>query len=804
MENNNYQFIPVESEEKDRINFNFSDFVRKCVKNWYWFAISLFVCVCLAGVYILRTRPVYQSYATVLIKEASARRMATSDIESVINFSGGSMSSKVVNEVIAFKSPALMAKVVERLDLNTEYSVKRLLRSDVIYGSQVPVNVEFFGVPTNIASEFVISQSGEGFNVTGFKYTDPVTKEKVKVSEIALGAAYGDTLNTGIYKFVVKPNPIFLGKWEKDLKVTRRTSGGSTAMFLASFNATQEDAKNKSDVLNLSINDASVQRGVDVLNMMITIYNENWVEDKNKMAVSTTQFIDERLASLEQELSVVDDNISEYKSSNLIPETNKVAEFAMQEGKETAVMARELENKLYVYRFLRTFLRDNPGTDKIIPLVASFSNHGVGEQIVEYNKMLLQRDNLQANSSDVNPVVVSMSQALVSMRAGIDYAVDSQLSSLEAQLAGLKKLESNTTDKIAQSPSQAKYLTAIGRQQKVKETLYLYLLQKREENELSQAFTAYNTRIITPPMGKSAPVSPKKMYILALACLLAFVIPFVTIYVSVATDNKVHVRKEVENLSVPFLGEIPQFTTGSTHRLKFTRNENATDIVVKEGVRNVINEAFRVLRTNLEFMTKGNRCPVILVTSFQPGSGKTFLSINTTKVMSIKGKKVLAIDGDMRHASLSEYVGSPRKGLSNYLSGEIINFHDIVYKHSPKGTLDIIPAGIIPPNPSELISSDRFAKLLNDVRTEYDYIFIDCPPVDVVADTQVIQELADRTIFVVRAGMLEKYMLKKIEEMYANNKYKHLCLLLNGTSDSRGIYGMKNAYYASENGYYNN
>lgn len=796
MENNNYQFIPVESEEKDGITFNFSDFVRKCVKNWYWFAISLFVCVCLAGVYILRTRPVYQSYATVLIKEASARRMATSDIESVINFSGGSMSSKVVNEVIAFKSPALMAKVVERLDLNTEYSVKRLLRSDVIYGSQVPVNVEFIGVPTNIASEFVISQSGEGFNVTGFKYKDPVTKEKVKVSEIALGAVYGDTLSTGIYKFVVRPNPIFLGKWEKDLKVIRRTSGGSTAMFLASFNATQEDAKNKSDVLNLSINDASVQRGVDILNMMITIYNENWVEDKNKMAVSTTQFIDDRLASLEKELNIVDDNISEYKSSNLIPETNKVAEFALQEGRETAAMTRELENKLYIYRYLRTFLRDNPGTDKIIPLVASFSNHGVGEQIVEYNKMLLQRDNLQANSSDVNPVVVSMSQALVSMRSGIDYAVESQLSSLETQLSDLKKLENNTTDKIAQSPSQAKYLTAIGRQQKVKETLYLYLLQKREENELSQAFTAYNTRIITPPMAKRLPVSPKKMMILMIAAFLGLFSPLSVIYVLVLTDNKIRDKRDFEILSLPFLGEIPFESSKKrfVNPLKKQDKSARPEVLVKPGARSVINEAFRVFRTNLEFMERNVEHPVISLTSFNPGSGKTFISMNSAAAFAVKGKKVLVIDCDIRRSSLSEYVGLPKTGLTNYLSEEINNVDDVIIPVHGFKSLWMLPVGTIAPNPSELLSSSRFTQMIADLRAQYDLIVIDCPPVDLVADTQIINECVDRTIFVVRAGVLERKDVINLQKAYDSKRLKNLCYVFNGVERAASYYGHYGAY----------
>ena len=798
MEQNKFQIVTLDPDANRGTKVNVIDLWYRCISRWYWFVISVIVCLAFAGFYILKTRPVYSSYATILIKEASARRLASSDIESVMSLNAGSsMSSKVVNEVIAFKSPALMTEVVRRLGLETEYYEKGLLRDNFLYGSDVPVSVEFPDAASNFAANMTLSANGDnGYVLRKLEYF--VANKKISDSG-TYKAHFGDTIATPSGKIVVKPNEFHSGKWSKPLIVVYRSTGSTAAKLLARFDALQADAKNRADVLNILISDPSSQRANDILSMMITVYNENWVEDKNRMAVSTSQFIDERLASLEKELGDVDQDISSYKSANLIPETDNISDTYVLQMRDNSRLMQDVDNELYLYRYLRKYLMDTRGDEQLIPMASSLSNLGISSQISEYNKALLNRNGIQANSSDKNPIVIDLDKSLGIMRSAIESSVDHQIQSLEKQLSSLKEKDLRATSQIASNPSQVKYLTTIGRQQKVKESLYLYLLQKREENELSQAFTAYNTRIITPPIGNQYPTSPKKKHIAFFAFLLGFLIPVGIIYVIALTDSKIHNRKDIESLSLPFLGEVPYYSAdGKRRTLKQIigkKAENSSTIAVKEGKRDVINEAFRVLRTNLEFMTRGKEHPVLISTSFNPGSGKTFLTINTAAALSIKGKEVLVIDGDLRRASTSEYFGQPKYGITDYLTGAKDDIASLIVTDPSYKHLHVLPVGTMPPNPSELIGDVKFAQIVSELKMNYDYIFIDCPPVDIVADTQIIEDVADRTIFVVRAGLMDKSLVPDIQKLYNENKFKNMCLILNGTEAGGGYYGSHYGYY---------
>lgn len=359
-----------------------------------------------------------------------------------------------------------------------------------------------------------------------------------------------------------------------------------------------------------------------------------------------------------------------------------------------------------------------------------------------------------------------MDQALASMRGAIIRSIDNQIVTLNSQIKSLRQTEQQTTSRIAANPTQAKYLLSVERQQKVKEALYLFLLQKREENELSQAFTAYNTRIVAPPHGSMLPMSPVRKNILMVACALGLLIPVVIIFICENMNTRVRGRKDLESVTVPFIGEIPLFTRKKKGIFR-KKPQEVRAIVVKEGSRDIINEAFRVLRTNLEFMTgKDKASNVIIVTSFNPGSGKSFLTMNIAVSFAIKGKKVLVIDGDLRHGSASSYIDSPTKGLSDYLGGRIDNLNEIIVTNPKQKYLDILPVGTIPPNPTELLFDDRLKQVIDTVREQYEYVLIDCPPIELVADTQIIEKLADRTIFVVRAGLLELSMLAELEKIY--------------------------------------
>lgn len=805
METGNIQIVSVDQEYTDGPSFDFKAFFNRCLRNWYWFVISIFFCLGLAGFYILKTRPLYSRGATILIKESATRRMATSDIESVLSFSGGStMSSKVVNEVIAFQSPALMQETVKRLGLTTEYLAPSLFRSNVIYGVQVPVTVDFIDVPSNVNIALRIEKQGES-NCIVSKLTYYLKGEKYKLASAKF--ALGDTLSTEVGKIAVRKSEFFNGEWKNAIEVRYYTLDGATAMFSSRLKAEPTDMKNKSDVLDITIRDYSVQRADDIVNTLINVYNESWVEDKNKMAVSTSDFIEDRLVALEKELGDVDNNISDFKSQNLLPDLTAVSDLYMTQTKETAKMVQELNNHLYVFRYVKTYLSNNPGTETLIPAVTSISSTSIATQISEYNKLLLQRNNIRSNSSDRNPLVQDLTAALVSTRAAIETAIDNQIGTTTEQIENLKGVEKRNNSRIAQSPTQAKYLMSVGRQQKVKESLYLYLLQKREENELSQAFTAYNTRVITPPMGIARPASPKKMQILLIALFLGLFLPLVAMYILEVLDTKVRTRNDLSSLSLPFLGEVPFHVSEVTRGISklVGKDVQHTEIVVKPGARNVVNEAFRVIRTNLEFMERGNKCPVLTLCSFNPGSGKTFLSMNISAVLAIKGHKVLVIDGDLRRRSLSEYVGLPKKGLSNYLAGHEVDIHKLIVPGQEIEGLDVLPVGSIPPNPSELVSQPLFKQLIIDLRKEYDYIIIDCPPVDIVADAQIIEESSDRTIFVVRAGVLDRKDVPTLQQAYDKKRFKNLCYIFNGVETNAsyyGHYGNYGAYGQKSQSYY--
>ena len=305
------------------------------------------------------------------------------------------------------------------------------------------------------------------------------------------------------------------------------------------------------------------------------------------------------------------------------------------------------------------------------------------------------------------------------------------------------------------------------------------------------------------PSGSMIPTAPVKKNILLVAFALGLLIPVAIIFIRENMNTVVRGRKDLENMTIPFVGEIPLAfrKKGRWYDRKTKTKENKCAIVVKEKSRNVINEAFRVVRTNLEFVVgKERESNVIMLTSANPGSGKTFITFNLATSLAIKGKKIITIDLDLRKGSLSEYVGSPKEGVSNYLIGEMRTWKEIVRKPE-NGQLDIIPVGMIPPNPTELLFAERLEQLVNDLRKEYDYIFIDCPPVEIVADAAIINMLADITLFIVRAGLLDRGMLPEIEKFYTDKKYRNMSIVLNGTDGGSGRYGYKYGYHYGYAGY---
>ena len=470
----------------------------------------------------------------------------------------------------------------------------------------------------------------------------------------------------------------------------------------------------------------------------------------------------------------------------------------MSQSAENKKEIQTLTNQLTTAQYIRREL-NSKDMNQPLPTNSGIANVNIESQIGEYNKMVLDRNRLIANSSEKNPLVKDLGNSMQSMKRTILQSVDNLIVSLNTQIRSIRQQEATTTQQLASNPSQAKYLLSVERQQKVKEELYLYLLQKREENELSQAFTAYNTRMITAPRGSALPTAPNKKNILLVALVLGLLVPAVIIFMQENMNTKVRGKKDLENLSVPCLGEIPLYLSNKKKNNKSPEHV----IVVEESNRNIINEAFRVLRSNVDFIkNKNTQQKVFVVTSFNPGSGKSFLSMNIAMSFAIKGKKVLVIDGDLRHGTVSAYVGSPKKGLSDYLGYEETSWNELLITDKKYPNLHTIPVGTIPPNPTELLEDKSLATLIQALRNEYDYIFIDCPPIDIVADAQIIEQYADRTFFVVRAGLLDRSLLSELENIYQEKRFKNLSIILNGTESTGGRYSYRYGYsYGYHNGY---
>lgn len=774
------------------------DFIRiqdlfyLCLNKWYWFVISLTVTIGVAVIYLLTTPPVYTRSASLLIKEDS-KGNSVSDATGVLgDIDIFQTSTNVNNEIQSLQSPAVMLDVVKRLHLDISYYTDGGFYKKVLYGRTCPYSISFSDLQDNESVSFTINPSSKGqVKLTDFSHNgEDVDGEVI--------ATLNDTADTPVGKLTVKAMNDTV-TYHAPLYVSRIGYQDATGIYASNLSVALNDEK--STVVNLTFTDVCTQRAEDVLNTVIAVYNENWIKDKNQIAVSTSAFIGDRLGVIEQELGNVDENISSYKSEHLLPDVQAAASMYMAQSNETNTQILALNTQLSMARYIRNYLTNATSKNQLLPANSGIESPGIEQQIANYNTTQLRRNDLVANSSEKNPLVIDMDQSLENMRHAIITSIDNHITTLNTQLRSLQQSEQQTTARIAANPTQGKYLLSVERQQKVKEALYLFLLQKREENELSQAFTAYNTRVITPPSGSMIPTAPVKKNIALVAIVLGLLIPVVIVFIRENMNTKVRGRKDLESLSLPFAGEIPLAVSGKGKK----KVHNAKKIVIRQGNRDIVNEAFRVLRTNLEFMLDAKtdgKASVTLFTSFNPGSGKTFLTMNTAATFALKGKRVLVIDGDLRRGSASAYLGSHYKGLSDYLGKRENGLDGLIQENPDIPGFFLLPAGTIPPNPTELLAEPLFKEIIEQLRGHYDYIFIDCPPIDIVADTQIIEKLADRTIIVVRAGLLERDMLPELQRMYDEKRFKNMALLLNGTEGGGNRYGYRYGYkYGYKYGY---
>ena len=777
-------------------SLSISDMLMLCLRHWPWFLLSLLVCMGAATLYLLSTPKTYTRTTSILVKNSGEK---SNDIKLIEDLGVNNLSSNISDEIVAIHSPATIYEMVKRLHLDISYFRHGFFCDEPLYAASLPVEIDFTDLPDDAKVDFKLKLTGDS---------------TAKISEIVLrGEPVNGTFDIRMNKparlpfgeMTLKPSLYYDKGMRKEILVRRVGFQQASQHYGSIINAKlKPDTKNIIDIVCV---DNSIPRADNILKTIVNIYNENWVQNRNQISVSTNEFIKERLAVIEEELGDVDQDIAGYKSAHAMPSVEAVAAQAMGQESAADQQRQLISNQLYMVRYVRNYVTDPTHDFQLLPASSGIGNAAVEAQITAYNEKLLQRNNLVANSSEQNPLVADLDVALANLKGAIVNSLDNTQATLSAQLSTVQMLHSQALDKLSANPTQANHLLSIERQQKVKESLYLFLLQKREENELSQAFTAYNTRIIAEPWGSSAPTSPQRNKILMIAFGLALALPAAFFIIRENVNSKVRGRKDLENLSVPYVGELPLWKPK-----KDEEKEPGYHIVVKQHKRDITNEAFRVVRTNLEFMTSSalnaplgtHPSIVVMFTSFNPGSGKTFVCANLGASFGIRGNKAICIDLDLRRGSLSQIVGSPKQGLTNYLGGQTDSYKELIVHHqlntteeqgngSSKGnqketTIDFLPMGKMPPNPTELLYSPKLKPMLDELRREYDYIFLDCPPVEIVADATIISREADVTLFVVRAGLMERSMLQELEKNYEEKKYNNMAILLNGT-DAEHHYG---------------
>lgn len=761
----------LEVQEKDN-SLKLQDLWAMFIARWYWFVISLIVTMAIGVYYIMSSPDVYTRTCSVLMKDADSKGQGGAALNDFADLDIFKSKSNIYNEMEAFQSPTLMRGVVERLKLNESYSMKDGLKPVELYKHN-PFTVTISG-----KKERTLSFEAD---ITGDK-TYSLSSLVVDGEEISgtFEGELGHPLQTPVGTIALLSTNTPLKNYEgQTISYARGTVDGAAKTYASSLGV--ENTNAESDIIDLTIASTSIQKADDILNTLIDVYNENWMEDRSKMAISASQFISERLAVIERELGQVDDNISNFKSRNLMPDVAAAAGMYLEQSAQNKKDLVKLENELGAAQYIRKAL-SSKNINQPLPMSSVIESSSLSSQITSYNEKVLSRNQLLSNSNGDNPLVKDLTAALNAAQDIIIQSVDNYIIALQGQIHSVNKEEAAANSQLASSPDQEKYLLSVQRQQSVKEQLYIYLLQKREENELSQAFSAYNTRVIKAPMGSSVPTSPQKNRILMIAFAIGLVIPAGLIFLKEATNHTVRGRSDLESMKVPFLGELP-FYGKKNREWPWQKNKKSPvpERVVVPHSRDMINEAFRVLRTNLEFMASAGEQKVIMFTSFNPGSGKTFSSLNLATSFVIKDRKTVVLDLDFRRATLSRFAGKAKSGISNYLNEQMNDWHEILVA-GDANTPDILPVGTLPPNPAELLSTHRLEELLTELRKEYDYIVLDCPPVELVADTTIVAKHADMTIFVARAGLMERDMVPVIDEYYTSGKLRNMSLLLNGTS----------------------
>ncbi|MDO9153089.1 MAG: polysaccharide biosynthesis tyrosine autokinase, partial [Paludibacter sp.] len=719
---NHYNIEDIEYLAEDK-PINWREIFEKLLYNWKWIAASLIVFTILGYIYVKTQRDTYQTNATLLVTDQSksgqmSEMLLVQQLSNIRPSSSYGLSSQLNNEVAVITSTELMKRVVHELELYTVYTRKSLLGTHELYTSS-PYYVRLDSVSlSNLKGSlnFVISKAENQYHVKGI-FQEVEFDQTVKSLPV--------TLTTPVGKMVILQQ----SNDSSDFPVHVTVVPPISAAKAYASGALNVETEKLVDVIKLKANAHNAQKAKDILNTLIKIYNQDVIEQITRSANFTALFIDGRLELLSKELTGVETDIERYKKTNELTDVRADAQLFMQSNTENEKKRIDAEVQLELIKYVEQFIKDSKNNSELIPNLG-LSDAGLVTVVSKYNELVMTRQRIAQGSASDNPVLRNIDEQILSNRKAIQSSIAISLKGMQLSNKTFGTQNSQIKERLSNIPRQEREILEVTRQQQVKQTLYLFLLQKREEASLTMAVAIPKGRLLNAP-DVVVKIAPRSAMMIAVFVLLGLIFPVAIILLKDVINTKVRDRSDLDKLTkIPIIGVLGH-NKGDRVIIDHATNANANS------------ELFRLMRAKLQFALDHPKEKVILVTSTESGEGKTFVSINLAVSVSLTEKRVLLIGMDLRKPMLTKYFNiQASEGVTSYLSGINTDYKSMIVKSTEFPTLDILPAGVIPPNPNELIMKERMDNLISELKNNYDYIVIDTAPVGVVSDTYLLDRVA--------------------------------------------------------------
>lgn len=787
-ENKNLGLASPMGEQEETSSINFQTIYTAVILHWKWFVLSLIICMGCAMIYLRYKTPVYQAYAKLLIKDDDSRgRGGKSGVLTTSNLGIMSNSTGIDNEMEILSSLSIAQQAVRDLKLYVNYSLEGKVKDHLIYNSEPisvdldPSHLEKLNSPISLE----INRKGSSYTVTG-EYLNPKTGVMNSIEKTTTSFPTRIDTKVGIVTLQSNGDRGLLPEG-RALKVTILSPKSVAAKYAGSLSVSQ--TSKTTTIAELVLKDESPQRAVDYLRQLAICYNRQANEDKNEIAVRTEEFINGRLEKINAELGSTEGSLEEYKKRNNMVELKMNAAQAVQNQDVYSQKLAEANTQMALLNSISEYLNDPSNKYQTLPSNVGLSDASATSLIDKYNDIVITRNRLLRSASESSPTVTPLTAQLDDLTSSIKRAMIQARKSMEIERNNIANMYGRYASQTNATPEQERILTQIGRQQDVKSGLYLMLLQKREENSISLAATADKGKLIDDPqyMGK---VSPKNSMIMLIALILGLAIPAGVIFIVNFMRYKIEGHDDVAKLtSLPILADVA--IASETAKTK-------ADIVVHENQNNQMEEVFRSLRTNLQFIMAENE-KVVLFTSSTSGEGKTFTAANLAVSFALLDKKVVLVGLDIRKPRLAELfeINDHQHGITNLLTQPDPTAADVkkqILKSGISNNLDILMAGPIPPNPAELVARKSLDQVIDILKETYDYVLIDSAPVGLVTDTLQIGRVANATVFLCRADYTPKEAFGYVNDLAKEKKLPNMCVVINGIDMSKKKYGYYYGY----------